>query len=172
MKKVMMVLTLCIFSVSTWADDFDDLEAILGTEADVKITLGAGMLGLANLFTKDDPEAQAVLSGLNDLSIKVYELDHKVDADEISDWMTSTVSKLARNGIEEIIRVTQDDERVHIMARVNGTLLSDLSIMVYEAGDEFVFITMDGDIDVANLKQVTGNFDIDIDGLEALSLNL
>ncbi len=172
MKKLMMVLTLCVFSVTAWADDFDELEAILGTEADVKITLGAGMLGLANMFTKDDPEAQAVLSGLKDLSIKVYELDHAVDAEEIGDWMASTVSKLARSGVEEIIRVTQDDERVHIMARVNGTMLSDLSIMVYEAGDEFVYITMDGDIDVANLREVTGNFDIDIDGLEAISLNL
>jgi hypothetical protein len=41
--------------------------------------------------------------------------------------------------------------------------------MVYEAGDEFVFISMDGGIDVANLKDLTGNFDVDIDGL---ALNL
>ncbi|MGJ8663731.1 MAG: hypothetical protein ACSHWU_08770, partial [Marinicella sp.] len=76
MKKLMMVLILSLCSMSIWADDFDDLENILGTEAKVKITLGPGMLGMAKMFAADDEEAQAVLSGLNDLSIKVYELDN------------------------------------------------------------------------------------------------
>ncbi len=169
MNKFLLMLVMSVSSLAVWADDFDDLEAILGVEADVKITLGPGMLGLASVLTKDEPEAQAVLSGLKDLSIKVYRLDEAVDVDDISDWMADTVRKLAKNGVEEIVRVTEDDERVHIMARVNGTTLSDLSIMVYEAGDEFVFINMDGDIDVANLKDLTGNFDVDLNGL---ALNL
>lgn len=172
MKKLMMVLMLCLVSVSTWADDIDELESILGTEAKVKITLGPGMLGMAKLFTADDDEAQAVLSGLKDLSIKVYELDDVVDVNDISNWMAKTVKSLTNNGLEEIIKVVEGDERVYIMAKVDGLTLSDLSIMVFEAGDEFVYIKMDGKIDVAKLKEVTGNFDIDIDGLDGLTLNL
>ena len=172
MKKFLLVLILGLVSFSSWADDFDDLESILGVEADVKITLGPGMLSLANLFTKDEPEAQAILSGLSDLSISVYELTDKVAAADLSDWMKDTVSNLTKNGVEEIVRVTEGDERVHILAKVDGPYLTDLSILVYEPGDEFVYIKMDGDIDVAKLKEITGNFDIDIDGLEALSLNL
>ena len=169
MKKFVAMMAMSLASLGVWANDFDELEDILGVEADVKITLGPGMLGLANVLTKEEPEAQAVLSGLNDLSIKVYSLDEGVNGADLSDWMAETVKKLAKNGVEEIIRVTENDERVHIMARVSGTTLSDLPIMVYEAGDEFVFITMDGDIDVANLKDLTGNFDVNIDGL---ALNL
>ncbi len=172
MKKLLAVLILCVFSVTTWADDFDELERILGTEANVKITLGPGMLGMARMFTKDDDEAQAVLSGLNDLSIKVYELDDAIDAADISDWMSDTVRGLARNGVEEIVKVVEGDERVHIMAKIDGMVLSDLSVMVFEPGDEFVYIKMDGEIDVANLKDLTSNFDVNIDALEALSLNL
>ncbi len=172
MKKLMMVLILCLFSVSSWARDFDELESILGVEANVKITLGPGMLGMAKMLSADDPEAQAVLSGLNDLSIKVYELTDAVDAADISDWMSDTVSALARNGVEEIVKVVEGDERVHIMAKVDGMTLSDLSIMVFEAGDEFVFISMDGEIDVANLKDLTKNFNVDVDGLKGLTLNL
>jgi len=169
MKKCLVMMLMGLTSLGVWANDFDELEDILGVEADVKITLGPGMLGLANVLTKDEPEAQAVLSGLNDLSIKVYSLDDAVNGADVSDWMADMVKRLAKNGVEEIVRVTENDERVHIMARVSGTTLSDLSIMVYEAGDEFVFISMDGDIDVANLKDLTGNFDVDIDGL---ALNL
>lgn len=172
MKKVIMVLILGLFSMATWASDFDDLDRILGTEANVKITLGPGMLGMAKMLSADDEEAHAVLSGLNDLSIKVYELDDAVDAADISDWMSDKVRSLAKNGVEEIIKVVEGDERVHIMARVDGMTLSDLSIMVFEAGDEFVFITMDGEIDIANLKNLTSNFDVDIDVLEAITLNL
>ena len=168
MKKFLLVLILSWVSVNAFADDLED---ILGVEADVKITLGPGMLGLANLFTKDDPEAQAVLSGLSDLSISVYELSHKVDTDDLNDWMSDTLRSLNRNGVEEIVKVVDGDERVHIMAKVDGSYLSDLSILVYEPGDEFVYIRMDGDIDVAKLHNITGNFDIDIDGLKLLTLN-
>jgi hypothetical protein len=172
MKKILMVLVLGLASVAAWADDFDELEAILGVEADVKITLGPGMLGLAKMFTKDEPEAQAVMAGLSDISISVYELTNKVNDLDLNDWMNDMKRNLSRNGVEEIVKVADGDERVSIMAKVNGTTLSDLSIMVYEPGDEFVFIRMDGDIDVKNIKELTGNFDIDVDGLEALSLNL
>lgn len=172
MKKLMMVLMVGLFSMTAMANDFDELDQILGTEAKVKITLGPGMLGMAKMFSADEPEAQAVLSGLNDLSIKVYELDDAVNAADISDWMNDTVRALARNGVEEIVKVVEGDERVHIMAKVDGMTLSDLSIMVFDAGDEFVFISMDGEIDVANLKNLTSGFDVDIDGLEGLTLNL
>jgi hypothetical protein len=172
MKKFLLVLVLSLGSVTAWADNFDDLESILGVEADVKITLGPGMLGLANMFTKDEPEAQAILSGLKDLSISVYKLTDEVDAADLNDWMTDTVRSLTANGVEEIVKVTEGDERVHILAKVNGSFLTDLSILVYELGDEFVYIKMDGDIDVAKLHEITGNFDIDIDGLHALNLNL
>ncbi len=169
MKKILLVLILGLFSFNAWSNDLED---ILGVEADVKISLGPGMLGLTRLFTKDEPEAQAVLSGLSDISISVYELSNKVDTGELNRWMKKTLRSLNRNGVEEIVKVVDGDERVHIMAKVDGTFLSDLSILVYEPGNEFVYITMDGDIDVANLHNITGNFDIDIDGLEALSLNL
>ena len=172
MKKFLLVLVLGLSSVSAWADDFDDLESILGVEADVKITLGPGILGLANMFTKDEPEAQAILAGLRDLSISVYKLTDQVDAADLSDWMTDTVRNLTANGVEEIVKVTEGNERVHILAKVDGSFLTDLSILVYEPGDEFVYIKMDGDIDVAKLHEITGNFDIEIDGLQALNLNL
>ncbi len=172
MKKILLVLILGFVSVTAWADDFDDLESILGVEAEVKITLGPGMLGLANLFTKDEPQAQAILEGLSDLSISVYELTDAVNVADLGEWMQDTLSNLARNGVEEIVKVVDGDERVHILAKVNGTKLSDLSILVYEPGNEFVYIKMDGNIDVAKLHEITGNFDIDIDGLEVLGLNL
>ena len=171
MKNVMMMVMM-VGSLAAVAADWDDLDQIFGTEAEVQITLGAGMLGLANLMTKNEPEAQAILSGLSDLSIKVYELSDQVDTENLSDWMTDTVRALARNGVEEIVRVTGKDERVHILARVEDTALSELSIMVYEEGDEFVFITLDGLIDLASLPDLADNFDLDLDGLADLSLNL
>jgi|GEM_PF-5632357 len=110
MKKYLLVLILGLVSINASADDLED---ILGVEADVKITLGPGMLGLANLFTKNEPEAQAVLSGLSDLSINVYELTNKVDEDDLNDWMSDTLRSLSRNGVEELVKVVDGDERVH-----------------------------------------------------------
>jgi len=171
MKNLLTVLCMCLVSLSVWADDLKELEKMLGTEANVKITLGPGVLGMAKMFTKNDDDAQAVLSGLKDLSINVFELNNGVDADDIGDWMSDKVRSLAKNGVEEIVKVVEGDERVHIMAKVNGMVLSDLSIMVFEAGDEFVYIKMNGEIDVAHVNDLTENFNLDIDAFESISLN-
>ncbi len=174
MKNIVlsMILIIGLVSFAAKANDVDELEKILGVEADVKITLGPGMLGLANLFTKDEPEAQAILAGLRDLSISVYELKDSVDATKLAGWLQTTVDSLSRKGLLEIVKIADGDERVHVLAKVNGTKLSDITVLVYTPGDEFVYISMDGDIDANKVQQVTKNFDININGLNAMSLSL
>jgi len=171
MKKLVLMFIASLVSLGVCANDFDELENLLGTEADVKITLGEGMLSLANIFVDHKTDVKPVLSGLHNLTVKVYHLDDVVDAEKINHWMTSRVKKLAHSGVKEMVKLSEDDERVHILAKVNGNHLSDVSIMVYEAGDEFVYINLDGVIDMKNLKQVTSNFDVDIDDLRFVGLN-
>ena len=171
--KNIMTLVLFLFCAAVSAKDLQhELDDVLGVEANVRINLGAGMLGLAQMFAKDDQDAQNVLSGLNSLQVNVYELDDSHMASDVSSWLNSTVKTLSRQGMEQIVKVVEDDEEVHIFAKIDGKTLSDLTLMVYEEGDEFVFITMDGEINFSDIKNITGNFDIDLDGLDNIQVNL
>ncbi|WP_154222122.1 DUF4252 domain-containing protein [Marinicella rhabdoformis] len=172
--KNLMILGLFLFCAMVSAKDLQsELDDVLGVEPEVRINLGAGMLGLAQLFAKDDEEASKVLSGLKGLQVTVYELEDDHDAaEDVSLWLKSKAKSLSRKGMEEIVRVMEDDEQVHIFAKIDGKLLSDLTLMVYEAGSEFVYITMDGEIDFNDIQDITGNFDIDIDGLDNIQVKL
>ncbi len=166
MKNV-MILVLFVFCAAVSAKDWSqELSEVLDREPNVKISLGAGMLGLAKAFTEDDADAQAVLSGLSGLNIKVYEFEKGDDEAGLGDWISDVASALSKKGMEEIVKVVDGDEQVHIFAHVEDKKLADLTLMVYEPGDEFVFITMDGLIDFKNIKNITGNFDVDLDGLD------
>ncbi len=172
MKNV-MIWALFLFCAAVSAKDLQhELDDVLGVEPNVRLNLGAGMLGLAKMFTEDDEDAQKVLSGLNGLQINVYELDDVQVADDIADWLKSTTKSLSRNGLEQIVKVMEDDEQVHIFAKIDGQYLSDLTLLVYEEGDEFVYISMDGEINFSDIKDITGNFDIDLDGLDNIQVNL
>ena len=172
MKNVMTLVLFLFCAVVSAKDIQQELDDVIGVEPNVRINLGSGMLGLAQLFAKDDKEASKVLSGLNGLQVTVYELDDNEVADDVHDWLNSTVRSFARKGMEQIVKVTEDDEQVHIFAKIDGKLLSDLTLMVYEEGNEFVYITMDGAINFDDIQDITGNFDIDIDGLDNIQVKL
>lgn len=172
MKNV-MTLVLFLFCAVVSANDLQrDLDDVFGVEPNVRINLGAGMLGLAQMFAEDDEDASKVLSGLNGLQVTVYEIENDQQVGDISSWLNSATESLSRNGLEQIVRVMEDDEQVHIFAKIDGKRLSDLTLMVYEEGDEFVYITMDGEINFSDIKNISGNFDIDLDGLDNIQVNL
>ncbi len=161
-----LILMLFIFCVAVSAKDWGkELNEVLDREPTVRINLGGGMLGLAKAFTPGDAEAQAVLSGLEGVSINVYEFEGEDEDVNLSEWISDAVKALSKQGLQEIIKVADGDERVHIFANVSQDKVSDLTLMVYEPGDEFVFITMEGLIDFKRIKEISANFDVDLDGL-------
>ncbi len=171
MKKIWVALLFGIFSVSAWGDDMDKLEKILGVKAEEKLNVGFWMLKVAKMFTKDDPEAQAVLSGLRRVSISEYQMSDRVNHVKLQGWMSDMKKKQSRKGLTELVDMTSGDERVSIMAKVKGSQLINLSIITYEPGDEFVVIKLKGKIDIANIADLDHALGVDVGGLDAVSLN-
>lgn len=172
MKNVMTLILFLFCAVVSAKDLQSELDDVMGFEPNVRINLGAGMLGLAQMFAEDDEDASKLLSGLRGLQVTVYELDDNEVAEDVHDWLNSAVKSFSRNGMEQIVKVMEDDEQVHIFAKIDGKFLSDLTLMVYEEGDEFVYVTMDGKLNFSDIKNISGNFDIDLDALDNIQVNL
>jgi len=60
---------------------------------------------------------------------------------------------------------------VHILSDVNDQAIDDLSILVYEPGDEFVHISLTGSILFDDISDLLDQFDVDVDAISKIKIN-
>ncbi len=168
-KLIAMALLVCTLSAGA-KDPVEELTELFGVKPTVKLSLGPELLSLAAAFSDESEKAQRVLTDLDDITVTVFELEGDELNADVADWIEDNATRLAGRGAVEIVRVNDGDEMVRIMAQVDNDSLRDLSIMVYEPGDEFVYLSLKGLIRVENIKQLAGDFNIK--GLSGLSIDL
>ena len=98
-KRILSIsLITLLFTASAYADskgqiDFADLSSYYG-EPKVEINLSAGLMKMVGSFAKsEDPEVAEVLSNLEFIKVRVYDLNGKV---EKANTTIDTVSKKLR----------------------------------------------------------------------------
>lgn len=164
MKKLILTLLLTLFISGASAKSFvDEVTEIIGTNPEVNINLGTNILKTILAFSddKDAKEVRKALTGLDKIRISVYEFDELKNKDKLQDTIAKKVSKLSSQGYEQIVTVKEDDETVHIMAKVKDQFLHDAMVVVLEE-DEMVIITLDGSLDLQQLAQISDHFDVDL----------
>ncbi|MCF6299986.1 MAG: DUF4252 domain-containing protein [Proteobacteria bacterium] len=170
MKKIILLLSFLLLSGVHAAETLGDLDKVMGGKPNVRISVGPELLAIAGQFSDQVKGIGDVFNDLQDISIRVYELSSADNHDKITDWLATSVKRLAKSGVTEIVRVVEDDEIVYILAKVDTDRISDVAIMVYEQGEEFVYVKLNGSLQVKNLKALINKFDLD--ALEKLSFNL
>ncbi|WP_395374919.1 DUF4252 domain-containing protein [Marinicella sp. W31] len=172
MKKIKFSVLLLMFATVSFAGSVnDELNRLLGSEPNVSINLGPQLLKMAAHFSDEGKEVERLMSELASVSVNVYELDDSEDAREVSSWLSDYVSDYKNSGVSELVRVVEDDERVHILADVNDDAINDLSILVYEPGDEFVHIELTGSIQFDSISDLLDHLDVDVAGLSQIKIN-
>ena len=172
MKKIKLSVLLLMFATVGFAGNVnDDLSRLLGSEPNVSINLGPQLLRMAARFSDEGAEIERLMSDLASVSVNVYELDNSEDAREVSSWLSDYVADYKDSGVSELVRVVEDDERVHILADVNDDAINDLSILVYEPGDEFVHISLTGSIQFDSIADLLDHLDVDVNGLSQIKIN-
>ncbi len=169
MKKILLTLLLSLSITAVNANDFvDDIKDIVGSNPQVNINLGTGLISTILAFADNDEdakEAAEALSGLDKLRVSVFDLSDNQNSQELTSLIKDKMSDLDSQGYEQIVTVKEDDEMVHIIAKVNGQLLENVMIVVMEDDDELVVLSMEGEIDVKQLAQLSDGFDIDLEDI-------
>lgn len=164
MKKLLLTLLLTLFISSASAKSFvDEVTDIIGSSPDININLGTNLLKTILAFSGDEDakKVRKALTGLDKIRISVYEFDDLKNTDNLQKTIANKVKKLSSQGYEQIVTVKEDDETVHIMAKVKGQFLHDAMVVVLEK-DEMVIITLDGSLDLQQLAQISDHFDVDL----------
>ncbi|WP_439100251.1 DUF4252 domain-containing protein [Congregibacter sp.] len=144
--------------------DFSTLSNEYG-EARVTVNLGGSILKLVGAMQHDDPAARETLKNLDYIRVQVY--DTAGDTAVAASRMDGVSAKLLNAQWEQIVRVKEAGERVHVFVKEGGDRIKGLMIMAVDS-EEAVFVNILGDIDPAHLEtvvsqmNVVGNIDLDL----------
>ena len=137
---------------------FESLDEVYG-EPKVRVNVGGFLLSLMSKAAKNDPEAAAVLEGLEGVRINVYSTGGEV-APAI-DQLQNAKNMLSNQNWEPIVPVNEDGQNVQVFIKANGEGVQGLTVMAVDA-DDAVFVNILGSIDPENLGAIMDQFDVDL----------
>ena len=137
---------------------FESLDEVYG-EPRVRVNVGGFLLSLMSKAAKNDPEAAAVLEGLEGVRINVYSTGGEVLP--AIDQLQNAKNMLSNQNWEPIIQVNEDRQNVQVFIKANGEGVQGLTVMAVDA-DDAVFVNILGSIDPENLGAIMDQFDVDL----------
>ena len=174
MKNLKLLLVLCfatlLSSIPAYAAeqgqiDFADLSTHYG-EPKVEINLSAGLMKLIGSFANsEDPEVADILSKLESIKVRVYNLNGEVEK------ANSTIDQVSRelkaDKWETLVTVNnnEDNQKVRIFSKSSSDVIDGVVVMVVspeKEGGEAVFINIVGEIDPEKIGDVAKTLNIDI----------
>jgi len=181
MKKLVLLTTLLLctagFNSPSFGEsqteledyvDFKALDKIYG-EPKVKINLEKGLISLfAGFAQNEDPEAAALLSGLDSVNVTVYTLgdNAKVALNSVKE----VSNRLQKLKWQPAVSVNEGEQQVRIFVKQKDGMISGLLVMAAGKNDEAVFINIVGNIDPTKVAQVAKSLNLGVDlgaGLKA-----
>lgn len=174
MKYLMLLTTLLMCTAGlnsqSYADshteldrvvDFKELTKIYG-EPKVRINLEKGLLSLVAGFAgNNDPEAGEILSGLDGVTVNVYNTGENADAALNS--VREVSKRLQKLNWEPAVSVNEGNEQVRIYVKQKDGLIQGLLVMAAGSDNEAVFINIVGNIDPSKIAKVTSSLNLDVD---------
>ncbi len=139
--------------------DFGSLEAVYG-EPKVMVNIGGFLLSFMSQATKDDPEAAALMEGLEGVRINIYSTEGEVMP--AMEQINEVKRMLSDQNWEPIVQVNEEGENVQIFMKADGEGMQGLTVMAVDA-NEAVFLNILGSIDPNKLGEVMEQFDVDMD---------
>ncbi len=145
--------------------DFDDLSAHYG-EPMVEVNLSANLMNMMGKFAKhEEPEVAEMLSKLDYVKVRVYEIDS--DSAQANDSVASMSKRLMADEWETLVTVNdnRDKKNVRIFSKSTGDIIEGVVVMVvapeHEEG-KAAFINIVGEIDPNQIATITDGLDINI----------
>jgi hypothetical protein len=146
-------------------DGYADLDSLGVFDVDNVMTLSIGpsLLRFAARHTDDDPETRALLSNLDGVRIRIYEIDGS--AERVAGRVDDMGVKLQRQGWQPVAVMRDADETVHMLMKPidgpDGQRIAGLTVLV--AGrEEAVIVNVMGDLKPELFSDTMVALDVDV----------
>ena len=151
--------------------DVRSLDTFFDSEPKVEVNLKGSLLRLISEASREDePEFADMITGLNAVTVRVYDLDTALDG--LTTRLSRLGSDLEANGWSTLVRVRGDEEEeeddVWIYVLDDGTAFGGLAVMSLDHTEGDVsFVLIDGTIDPSQIGRLSSRFGgPDIDDLD------
>lgn len=143
------------------ADGYVDLEWIqipADAEEIQDIDLGAVLIGMAaQAEEKGDDALLKALSMIKSVRVRAFSLDD--DSDDVKQAVDRVASRLKNDDWQHLIYVKDDEETITVSTKSVNDKMVGLMLVTYEPGDSVAFVNVVGDLDLATLLGMVGEFD-------------
>ena len=157
--------TACGITAPRSNEGFAELDSpgVFNTDNSVTISIGPTLLRFAAAHLDDDPEARALLRGLDGVRIRVYEIEN--NSAQVAKRIDAMQGKLLEAGWEPVMLVRDDGEVTHLLAKFSDDRILGLTLLALEDANEgsgeVVVINLMGEIQPQNFSQVMVALDVD-----------
>lgn len=174
MKNLKILLTLSFvalllstpsYAIAKGQIDFADLSSHYG-EPKVEINLSASLIRIVgSLADSEDPEIGNILSKLESIKVRVYNLNGKLK--KANSTIDRVSNELKKKKWETLVTVNNNEEnqKVRVFSKSTSNVIDGVVVMVVspeKEGGEAVFINIVGQIDPEQIGKVANTLDIDI----------
>ncbi|HEX7070875.1 MAG TPA: DUF4252 domain-containing protein [Rhodothermales bacterium] len=139
--------------------DLRVIESWFDEEATIEVNVQGALLNLVMEASRHEDEELAEMIG----KLKgVYVRGYDVTADEVAEISSRTgqlANTLRDRGWETVVRVREDDQRVHVFMRTQQDRIAGLVVMVVDP-EETIFVNIVGEIDPADIGRIGGRFNV------------
>ena len=169
MRKLAVGVMMVLLAMSAMAEEdelktlpgyvkFESLDEVYG-EPKVRVNVGGFLLSLMSKAAKNDPEAAAVLEGLEGVRINVYSTEGAV-APAIDELQNAKNLLLSQNW-EPIVQVNEDGENAQVFIKADREGVQGVTVMAVDE-EAAVFVNILGLVDPKHLGTIMDQFDVDL----------
>lgn len=170
MAALALLLTACGLTAPRSNAGYADLESLgmLDTDRVMSLSIGPALLRFAASHIDDDPETKALLSSLDGIRIRIYEIDG--DAGRVARRMDGMSGHLQEDGWEPVLLVREEDEQTHMLLRMVDGQIRGMTVLVSDGEAEAVVINLMGTIQPEQFSEVMVALDVDAPGADKVQV--
>jgi len=137
--------------------DFSVFESFAVEGETVDVSLDETLIHFtAASMEEDQPELAAALRKIKRVAVRTFAID-KNDTEEIKSQVAAVEQQLESESWTKVVRVMEKSEQVNVFIKSSAGVIDGLAVMVFEFGDEAVFVNVMGEIDPQTLGKIMAN---------------
>ncbi|MEE4175391.1 MAG: DUF4252 domain-containing protein [Xanthomonadales bacterium] len=160
-----VLLSGCGLTAPRSNDGYADLDSLGLFDVDNTLTLSIGpsLLRFAAKHSEDDPETRALLSNLEGVRVRIYEIDG--NAERVAGRVDDMGARLQRQGWEPVAVLREAGETVHMLLKPvvedDGQRIAGLTVLVADQ-HEAVVVNVMGDLKPEFFSDTLVALDVDV----------
>jgi hypothetical protein len=166
-----VLLGACGITAPRGDEGFADLDAlgVFDTDRKLALSVGPALLHFAARHVDNDPEAEALLRGLDGVRVRIYEVNG--DAQRVGRRLERMSQDLQAEGWDPVALIREQGEQAHMLLKVSEGGIKGMVVMAADGEEEVVLVNLMGDLRPEMFGDVMGALELDAPEVTLASAN-